>query len=322
MSQTIRRKIGRARPPEAASSETAGRAWRVALARAARDLAGVPLTVTALRDERAMLAELMELPPDRSLLAVLEGPGQGLGLLVLSPEVLAAVIEAQTVGQIGSGLPLPRRPTRTDAAMSVGLIDAALQSLEAALCGSADLCWTAGFRYASFLEDARPIELLLDDVPYRLLHCEVDLAEGRRRGVVLLALPADGRGPRHAPDPDRPDPADADAQLWSESLAGAVNDAEVVLDAVVAQLRLPLAALMAIAPGQILPLGSAALDSVALVARGGHRMARGRLGQNRGLRAVRLTLAESEAAAPAPRPGPRPPVAEADVSAAPLARAG
>ena len=54
----------------------------------------------------------------------------------------------------------PRKPTRTDAAMVAGLIDAALAGLEQALLQEADLVWAGGFRYASFLDDARPIGLL------------------------------------------------------------------------------------------------------------------------------------------------------------------
>lgn len=289
----LRRKVVAARPPET-GTETGARAWRVAFARAARDCIGLDLAVPVLRDDRRSLGELLELLPERALLAVLEGPGQALGLLALSPEMLAAVIETQTIGRVAATPPAPRRPTRTDAAMSARLIDAALAGLESALACSPDLTWTGGFRYASFLDEPRPLGLLLDDVPYRLLSCEIDIAGGARQGRVLLALPAEGRGPKPAPRPPA-DETESTAQAWQAALNGAVLGAEVVLDAVVGRIRLPLAQAMALEPGMLLPLGDARVDGVALVSPGSGRIATGKLGLHKGMRALKLRRIQGEA---------------------------
>lgn len=293
----LRRKVAAARPADT-PVETGARAWRVAVARAARDCIGLDLAVPVLRDDRRSLGELLDLLPDRALLAVLEGPEQGLGLLALSPEVLAGVIEQQTIGRVAATPPLPRRPTRTDAAMCIRLVDAALSALETALATSPDLTWTAGFRYASFLDEARPVGLLLEDVPFRVLACDVDLAGGVRSGRVLLALPAEGRGPRPAPPPPGGE-TPATAQAWQASLDGAVLGAEIVLDAVIARLRLPLAQAMALEPGAILPLRDGHLDRVALIAPGGDTIATGKLGQHRGARALKLRKLADVAPPPA-----------------------
>ena len=283
----LRRKLAATARPADAGVETGGRAWRVSLARAARDCIGLDLSVPVLRDDRRSLGELLDLMPDRALLAVLEGPERGLGLMVLSPELLAAVIETQTIGRVPSNPPVPRRPTRTDAAMSMRLIDAALAGLEAALATSPDLTWTAGFRYASFLDEARPLGLLLEDVPYRVLACDVDIANGRRQGQVMLALPAEGRGPR--PEPAAPaDETPLTAKAWQAALHGAVLGADVVLDGVIGRMRLPLAQALALAPGALLPLTTARIDAVAIIAPGGETVATGKLGQMRGMRALKL----------------------------------
>ena len=42
--------------------ETGARAWRIAIARAARDQVGVLLDTVTLRDDRLSLVELLELP--------------------------------------------------------------------------------------------------------------------------------------------------------------------------------------------------------------------------------------------------------------------
>jgi flagellar motor switch protein FliM len=297
----LRRKIAMS-ASVVAGPETAARAWRVSLARAARDELGLAIETRSTRDDRMSLSELLELPPEQAFCSVLEGPGNGLGLLVLSPEMLSAMIEVQTMGEVSASAPLARRPTRTDAAMSVRLIDLALAALEGVLETSPDLVWTAGFRYASFLEDPRPLGLLLDDIPFRVLRLDLDIAEGRRRGQVILALPAEGRGPKPASQPRAAAETPQHAQEWAESLQDAVELAETVIEAQLARIRLPLAQAMALSVGMVLPLGSARLETVALVGAEGKEVGQGRLGQHRGLRAIRVSP-PAETAQPRGQPG-------------------
>jgi flagellar motor switch protein FliM len=295
-SGVIRRKLAAARMAAAEGGPGADRGWRLALARAARDLMALSLDISALRLTRASLAELLELPADRSLYAVLEGPGEGMGLLALSPPILQGLIEAQTLGRVQTGPAPARKPTRTDAAMVAGLIDAALTGLEQTLAQEADLIWAGGFRYASFLDDPRPLGLLLDDCSYRVLRAEVALDGGARTGEVLLALPAEGRGSLPAELPAASE-AEEVGPAFSQALAGRVEGAAAVLQGVMARLTLPLSAVMTLAPGEVLPLPAAALDRISIEGIDGRRAGEGRLGQNRGMRALRLT-AGAEAAAP------------------------
>ena len=88
----MRRKIAAAKAQLAEGGPGADRGWRLALARAARDRLSLPLEVTALAIQRHSLTELLELPPQQALIAVLQGPADGMGLLILSPPVLAAMI--------------------------------------------------------------------------------------------------------------------------------------------------------------------------------------------------------------------------------------
>ncbi len=265
----------------------ADRGWRIALGRAARDALNLPLEVTALALEKRSLAELLELTPDRALIAVLEGPGDGLGVIILSADILAGMTEQLTVGRVNPGPATARKPTRTDAAMVAGTIDAALTELEMALAEEADLVWAGGFRYASFLDDPRPLGLLLDDCPYRLLRAEVTLALGTKKGEILLALPADGRGQRLVNYRGKTKPSEQ-GPAFSQALAERVSGADCTLVAVVARLSMPLAAVMALVEGQILPLPMAALDRISVEGIDGRRLAEGMLGQNRGMRAIRL----------------------------------
>lgn len=281
----------------------------MALARSARNAIGLDLVVSSLRQDRRSLAEMLEMVPERALIAMLNGPREGLGLLVMSPVVMAGLIEQQTLGRISPQPALPRKPTRTDAAMICGLLDSALTDLEAALETEDDLTWAGGFRYASFLDDPRPLGLLLEDMPYRVLQAELSLAGGVKSGPILLALPADGRGRRPKPAPK---PADRGASdLFSAALRGQVEASDAVLMAVIARVTLPLQMVLGLQPGDPVILGTAALDQVDLEAINGIRVAGGKLGQNRGMRAVRMM----ENTAPAARVVLKPTAAQPAVAA-------
>lgn len=301
MTDILRRKLARAGAAGGDGGPGADHGWRLAFARAARDGSGLLVEVRSMSVVRRSLAELLELPPERALLALLDGPQGGLGLLCLSAEVTSALIEMQTTGRVSAAPILPRRPTRTDAAMVAGIADRALEELESILAEEADLIWAGGFRYASFLEDPRPLGLLLEDQPYRVLSGEVSLAGDARRGSVLLALPAEGRGQGPLGRAKRSDQKAAAAPGFTADLGQAVQEADCRLDAVIARVTLPLREVMALVPDQVLPLPQAALDQIALEGIDGRRVAWARLGQQKGMRALRL---KDRAAPPGEHAGP------------------
>lgn len=281
----IRRKIDRARPPQAEGAPGADRGWRLALARAARDAMGLDLAFHSLTIARRSLAEILEVVPDRALLAVLDGPQGGLGVIMLSASVTAAFIEKQTLGKVGTLPPALRKASRIDAAMVAGVIDRALAGLDETLADEADLAWAGGFRYASYLEDARPLGLMLEDEVYRVLSAEVSLGEGRREGQVIMVLPATGRGAGPIPAPGL---TETEVPQFAEALSARVMQADCRLDAVIGRLVLPLRRIMSLQVGETLVLPSAALDSVSLETVDGRNVAPAQLGQHRGMRALKL----------------------------------
>lgn len=286
--EVLRKKLLAGKAPGPDGGPGADRAWRLAFARAARDMMKVPVDFTALSVARMSLTEILELPPERALILMLEGPEEGLGLLVLSAEVYSALIEMMTIGRCSATLAEPRKPTRTDAAMLSPLADLALGNLQEALTEDGDLSWTSDFHYASFIEDARPLGLMLEEMPYRVLNAQVSLAQGAREGGVLLILPSEGRGQK--PRLRAGTVPDAVARpAFAAALKARVEEADCVLEAVVARLSMPLAATMRLSVDMLLPLPSAALDQISFEGLDGRRVATGKLGQNRGMRAVRLT---------------------------------
>jgi flagellar motor switch protein FliM len=283
----IRKKVAAGRSGPLEGGPGADRAWRLALARAANDIIALPLDVARLSVHRRSLAELLELAPERALIAVLEGPAESLGILMLSPPVLSAMIEMQTIGRVSSNAPPVRKPTRTDASMVADMIDRALQELEAGLETDPDLVWAGGFSYASFLDDPRPLGLLLEEEYYRVIQAELRLGNGAKSGSVMLALPAEGRGRAPKPAPTAT-PAPVAAALFAKALSEQVMRTEADLCAVLHRFTAPLSFVMALKAGDLVPLSTAALDRVVLEGLDGRPLATGRLGQNRGMRAVRL----------------------------------
>lgn len=294
-SDVIRRKIDRAKPAQAEGAPGADRGWRLALARAARDAMGLDLEFRSLTVARLSLAELLDDVPDRALLALLDGPGGGLGVIMLAPVVTATFIEKQTLGRLSAQAPALRKASRIDAAMVAGVIDRALAELDNTLAEEADVVWAGGFRYASYLEDSRPLSLMLEEETYRVLSAEVVLGGGGRNGRVVLVLPAQGRGEAPAMSVD----ATLDeSPLFTADLAAQVLQADCRLDAVIGRLTLPLRQIMTLQVGETLVLPSAVVEDVALETVEGRRIAGGKLGQHRGMRALKL------AETPAPRATP------------------
>ncbi len=297
----------------AASQSGAERALPLVLARLTQDLFGQAIRCLSLRSLRYSLGEVLDQVPERALIAVLDGPAEAGGVMVLSPDLLAGLIEAQTLGRVSAQPLLLRRPTRTDAAMVADWIDGLLSGLEAELLSDDDLIWTDGFRYASHLDEARALGLLLEDTVFRVLLLQIDF-NGVKPGQLMLALPATGRG-RRPQRPERPShsggiPA-AQGPCFSDALRARVLETEAVVQAVLTRVSLPLAAILHMKPGDLLPLPQAALDRIDLAGQDGQICATGRLGQARGMRAVRLSQIGTEAspgaeasAAPAAAPMP------------------
>ncbi|MFD1914303.1 FliM/FliN family flagellar motor switch protein [Halodurantibacterium flavum] len=299
MISVLRRKTEAMRARPEAQPSTPPRVFALALGRAARQVLQLDLFVTGVAADLVTQAELLEMPEALSLVTVLEGPRDALGMIAISPPVLAGLIEMQTTGRISGGEAPPRKPTRTDAVMTATFIDMVLQGLEQDLSGSPDEIWAGGFRYASFLADTRPLSLILDDAPMRIMRADVELGAGARAGSILLALPAQGRGVLRKPLRDgaaRAQLAREDARTWSGAITRAVMAAPAEVEAVLHRLTLPLSAVMSFAPGTVIPLPEDVLDRVQLQGPGGAPLpaSTGQLGAHRGFRAFRLGAPEPE----------------------------
>lgn len=257
-----------------------------AIARATEALFRLPAVLTGVAAPDVTLAEIGERLDAGTLLTLVEGPGERLGLAALSPGLFSAAVEVLTTGRLTPGAAAARRPTRTDAALCSELVDRVLHEADAAAPeGEAPWEeWEPGFRYASCIDDARLLPLLLEDTRYRFYRAAFTLGEGGGRDASLtLALPE-----RLRPMP-APAAMAAQAADWQGDLAATVLGARGDVVAVLARLRRSVSEMMAMGVGDCLRLPDDALAAIRVEGGDGQVITQAKLGQYRGYLAVRLT---------------------------------
>ncbi|KEO61609.1 FliM/FliN family flagellar motor switch protein [Thioclava indica] len=299
----LRKKAEAGRPVADGVAMSPERAISSSLAKVAQDMLELPLQVTSIEESRRSLADLPETLEALSLLALIEGPSEALGLIALPPATLQALIEMQTMGRLGKAPSGPRKATRIDAAMAADFIDALLGAIESTLIEDDAISWAGGFRYASHLDDPRPLGLLLEDVTFRVWNVQFSLGEGAERsGGLLWAVPQKGRGAhlKRAPSEALAEGegathatlAAAFAPPWEDQIERAVMGTPAVLNAVLHRMTVSLSAVLEFKPGMELPLRADSLEQITLEAQGRRKLSYARLGQSRGYRALRLTGAD------------------------------
>lgn len=261
------------------------------IVRVAQDRLALPVTVSSARESRLGLAEISDVVPDLALILSIEGPGDSLGLLTVDPGFLEALVQMLTMGRLRRASSVARRPTRTDAAMTLDFVDSVLKGIEAAFEASESLVWAGGFRYATMIEDRRGLITLLEDIPYRVWQIEMQLgADPGRVGTLHWIVPEQGQGRRGVSRPAIASAADGNGttELWNRQLSRTVMASKVRLDAVLHRMTLPLSVVMGFRAGAEIPLPEDALSRMWVEA-GNRRLMTARLGQQKGYRAVRLT---------------------------------
>ncbi|SDX49669.1 flagellar motor switch protein FliM [Roseicitreum antarcticum] len=254
------------------------------------------------------LSEVIEKLSPGMLLTVIEGPDDRLGLLAMDAGLLAACLEMLTTGRVAPGEIAPRKPTFTDATLVSPILDQFLQLLEAGLVNMPQADVMGGFRFASFMDDPRPLSLMLEDQEYQLISAALEIGEGGRHGQWLCAIPD---RPMQMPmfdfDPGDSFTATPPPMEHTPSLSQQVMVCETRLDAVLLRRSLTLAEVLDFRPGTVLELPMSALEEISLLSLDRHVVAKGRLGQSKGARAVRITAIPFSDTGPQGAAAPPPP---------------
>ncbi|SDK65517.1 FliM/FliN family flagellar motor switch protein [Paracoccus chinensis] len=277
-----------------------------AIGRAAERVHGLPLFFDRVEVRQAGLAELGEVLPEAALILVAEGPAEALGAVAICPGLLASVIEMQAVGRVSSRAAPMRRPTRTDGAICADLVNACLFELGDELAALPGFEGLRGFRYASFLDDPRPLGLMLEDTAFHLLSLRLRAGDaGQRDGRMVIALPVTPAALRPAarpvlpePEPEGPQPGAAGDDRPRDSLAAVVRSVPIDLVGVLCRRMISLGELRGLSPGDTIVLPADILGAATLETTVGQVLFRGKLGELAGRHALRL-LGGNEAKTPA-----------------------
>ncbi len=261
-------------------------ALRVAFGRMAADCPGLDGVVQNVDTRQAALAEVLDLIESGMFLAILEGRRDAMGLVVACPTVMAGMIEAQTTGRVDTSTPPKRKPTRTDAALMAPMVDAFLRRVDQRCAELPQSDIVSGYVYGSYLDDPRPLGLMLDDGQFHIMHLRVSLGFGAKEGDWYFIVPE----PLEAmPASSEIDQAELEARDWQDRLQVAVGGSEVVIKATLGRVQITLTEAMRLRPGDVLRLPETALETLVLETITHEPLGIGRLGQARGQRAVRLT---------------------------------
>lgn len=284
------------------SAMTLVRAFRNAMAKAGDDVLNTAVGVREMSEDTIYPDELNQGLPDPALFMRLDGPEGASGLVVGCPQVVGAMIEAQTIGRVLDTAAADRRPTRTDAMLVSGFLDTALKGFAALAQGCENAPPVDGFTSGMPLPDARTAQMVLGDGALRRFQLELDFGLGAKTGKLFLIFPTERTAGIST--------TGGESTEWHATLENAVMGTSARMEAVLCRFKLTLAEISDLSIGSIVPLQDASLDGVSLVGSDGRRVVAARLGRSGPVRAVRLFLNGKP---------PRSPIAMTDAS--PLAAA-
>lgn len=295
--------LGRAPQLPVLPRPTPAQAAGTAIGRVAETLYQMPLKSDAVALDSASLAELPELMPEGALLIVLQGAGDEMGVMALCRDMVMALIEIQTLSRVTSR-PIPQRKlTRADALMCAEFVNTLIAELGQELTPLGVFSGIEDFRYATYLDEPRPLALILEDRPFRTMSFRFEMgAESARKANVFLALPAT-TGSEEKPSPPetaaaplaalqdmsaRDDVLPLPGESGARTLAPAVQDVSIDVVGILCRRRITLRELREMKEGQVLSLPRVNLSDASLELMDGQVIARGKLGEAEGCHALRL----------------------------------
>ena len=235
------------------------------------------LLLGEVRFGKAPKAEVLEGLSDNDLIFLMEDEHQRRGLCVLTPGVLAALIEMQVAGRVSSAEPPERRATRTDGIVVAGILDLWIEATVAAAREDEidEALPIVGYRRSDHVLNKRNTDLSLEPSNFKTLSIEMSLGNGAKTGQLIFAIP------------------DVVAFAAVETSQGRMHKhlatIEAPMVAILTRMAVPMETIRNLAVDDVLEVPISALVNVHLEGMGGQKITRARLGQLNGKKAVRLT---------------------------------
>lgn len=289
---------------------SAAEALDLATARTARQLFDIKAGVRDVTVGQNSLAELLESRPDPSLMLLVNGPDGQRGLLTIDGLLINALVEIATGAGDKQVYRVARRATMIDIALVREFCETLLHLLPAEVAQLALQPVLPSLTLGHHEVDPVKLAFVLDKGRYAVIAAEVGFQEGIRGGGISLALPVAFWAPKGGERAGNRRPF---AAAMTSNLAASPLRLRAVLETV----PLPLGRALSLRVGDCLPINSASLSDLVLVAVDGTKVLKGRLGQKGGKKAISVSeiLLEGGAAranAPARQPASLPKAAIGD----------
>ncbi|MEM9576591.1 MAG: FliM/FliN family flagellar motor switch protein [Pseudomonadota bacterium] len=267
---------------------TVPKALRVALAKVADQSFGMALAVIGVAQERWPGDEIDSKLEADKLLLLLDGPSCPTGGVVLDSTLVSALVQQQTTGRVSGTPAADRTMTATDAALCAPLLDGIFQRAHGFLETPEDRETLPAYKFGARAENPRLFGLALGEAEYHVLRLTIDIAAGTAQSTLRLILPV----PEPKPKPDLlSDASEEGAPMRGTTLERSVMGLNAELSAILCRVRLTLADISKLKPGDALQVPSDAFDKVELLSIEGRRIGEGAMGQVDGHRAMMLNSA-------------------------------
>ncbi len=266
-----------------ARSMTVPKALRIALAKVADRSFEMALAVIGVAQERWSGDEIESKMEADKLLLLLDGPSCATGGAVFDNTLVSALVQQQTTGRVSGTPPGDRKMTATDAALCAPLLDGLFQMAHGFLETQEDRDILPSYKFGARAENPRLFGLAMGEAEYHVLRLTIDIAAGTAQSTLCLVLPV--------PEPKLDllaDSSETDAGFGGATLERSVMGLNAELSAVLCRVRLTLAEISKLKPGDALQVPSEAFDKVELLSIEGRRIGEGAMGQVDGHRAMML----------------------------------
>lgn len=275
----VRRKIRSAALSSGPMDNRVVRVWRQVAARALKASVGMNVQVAEAKARPVPADELADLLLPGEMSALMENEAGDIGLVLVSPGIIAALVEMQTIGRVSDRQVETRDPTPVDGALVGPSIDRILASAGAALAENGLRDPVTDFRFAMLTEADTPPTLAMADLLHSCMTLDVQIEGGRKQGMLRFVIPDTGASEDHKA---------ASRADWQDKISSAVLASDVTVEARLGRLRMPIQDVMRLQPGDRLALAADDLRRVRLVVGRGDLASRAKLGQSNGFRAVKI----------------------------------
>lgn len=249
---------------------------RKTMPRDADRLCGLDLVVDDVAFADTEVRELIDGLASTDLVFRLQNERGASGLCIVSPELLAGLIESQLYGYVTNAEAPERKPTRTDGIVVAELVDAWLASaISVSAHEGMEAMPFAGYQRQDGVLDRRNVALLIEPGRYSKMIVKVTLGDNAKTGTLCLAWPESVQ-------------SGTTSEGMSDRMARHLSKLNAPMRVVLARVPLSMERVRGLAKDDIIDVPLSALVSVKLEGIDGTSITTGRLGQVNGLRAVRL----------------------------------